>query len=111
MEIRTARLLLRPLVDSDAPAYAALLAHPEVHRWILDGPPSRPAPTAEEAADRAARVLEHGRRGTRATWAVLCEERFVGYVALHGLGGARVPLSYALDPERWHRGLGREAVG
>jgi len=49
--------------------------------------------------------------GLGATWAIVCEDSFIGYVAIHGLGKPRVAISYALTPSQQGRQYGREAVG
>jgi RimJ/RimL family protein N-acetyltransferase len=41
--LQTERLTLRPLIESDAEAYAAMRYHPEVARWL---PVSDPDPVA-----------------------------------------------------------------
>jgi RimJ/RimL family protein N-acetyltransferase len=106
MELQTRTLRLRPLEPGDAPAYGALLADPRVHPWTVENGPVPP----EDVAPRILRKVKEWERGTGACWAVLRDDQFIGYVALHGLGGPRVALSYAIAPLHQRQGHGRAAV-
>lgn len=89
----------------DAQGYGQLLADPKVHPYVLDDGPL----AADAVAPRIARKQAQWADRTGATWAVVCEDRFVGYVALH-FGGPRVAISYALLPCEHGQGFAREAV-
>ncbi|MEM6993338.1 MAG: GNAT family N-acetyltransferase [Myxococcota bacterium] len=106
MELRTPRLRLRPLAAEDAEGYGELLGDPRVHPFVSDhGPVPRDAIPERIATKR--RGWETGRS---ATWAIVRDARFIGYVALHGLGPARVAMSYALLPAMHRLGLATEAI-
>ena len=106
MEVLTARLRLRPLCDDDADAYGLLLADPRIHPFVIeDGPLARDA-----AVERIARKRRAWAERTAVTWAMLRDDAFVGYVALHNLGFAKVAISYAVARDAQRQGLGGEAV-
>lgn len=113
----TARLILRPLADTDAVAYAAIRYHPEVARWL---------PAAQgDPLDNAGRTIAHFAQ----CWATdghgpwgLFLKRGDEEGELIGHGGLRVipefdgqtELLYALHPDAWGKGyvteLGRVAL-
>ena len=106
MQIPTARLLLRPLTHQDVQGYGRLLTHPRVHPFVVEeGPVSGP-----DIGPRIAKKLEQWANRTGATWAVLCDSEFVGYVALHGIDKGNAAMSYAISPDHQRRGYGLEAV-
>lgn len=106
VEIRTKRLRLRPIAVEDADGYGRLLSDPRVHPFVIEDGPVLGEAVVPRIRDKERRWAE----GDSATWAVLRDESFVGYVALHGLGSPRVAISYALLPEAQRLGYGREAV-
>ena len=106
MQIRTERLLLRPLSLADADGYGRLLADPAVHPFVVE---SGPVPQ-ERIPDRIARKQQEWADGTAATRAVLRDEECIGYVALHDLGKPRVAMNYAMAPDHQRRGHAAEAV-
>jgi RimJ/RimL family protein N-acetyltransferase len=102
--LSTARLLLRPFRDSDVKAYAELLRDPTTHPFVVEGGPV----AAEEVP---ARIEALGSSQTSRYWALEFEERFVGYVALHGVAEPTPSLSYAMHPSWRRRGFASEALG
>lgn len=90
----------------DASDYGRLLAEPSVHPFVLeDGPLA-----ADAVVPRVVRNQAEWAQRAGGTWALVHEDRFVGYVALHGLGQPCIAVSYAVAPAWQRRGLGREAV-
>lgn len=103
-ELRTDRLLLRPVTPEDAGLVRELLTDERV-RAYLGGPASHERVAARQAAYPA----------TAGAWAVVrvADGRAVG---LAGIGPdprceGRAEVSYQLLPSAWGDGLGREAVG
>ncbi|MDI3418229.1 GNAT family N-acetyltransferase [Streptomyces luteolus] len=106
--LRTRRLCLDPYVPGDEDGFVALFGDPRVHRWMGDG-------TSSEDADRAllGRIFSkvYARR-LFDVWAVRYEGRLVGHAEIKPTeesGGHE--LVYALHPDTWGRGLGRELAG
>ncbi|MCH9683932.1 MAG: GNAT family N-acetyltransferase [Deltaproteobacteria bacterium] len=106
MDLRASGLRIRPLVAADAEPYGRLLADPRVHPYVVEDGPVAPA----EIPARIARAVERRADGTGAMWAVTYEDRFVGYVALHGLGQPKVAISYATATADQRRGFARRAI-
>jgi ribosomal-protein-alanine N-acetyltransferase len=106
--VATDRLLLRPLVESDLPAYVDVAFHPEVARWL----PEREGAPQDLAREQIARfALGWAERGL-APWAVIerASGRLIGRAGLNfwAMFGA-VELLYALHPDVHRRGYAAEA--
>ncbi|MEU6350135.1 GNAT family N-acetyltransferase [Streptomyces sp. NPDC047072] len=102
-QLRTDRLLLRPVVPDDAHLIRTLLTDKRV-RAYLGGPPS-----SERVAARQCAYPQ-----TPGAWTVVrvADDEAVGLVTLsadHRCTG-RAEISYQLLPDVWGQGLGREAV-
>jgi [ribosomal protein S5]-alanine N-acetyltransferase len=103
----TPRLVLRPVEEADVPELVALLADPEVFRFLLDGAPAPVAQVREIVAASATSFRTSG------VGLYLATERGDGSVA--GLAGFRpaeiggLELVCALRPRYWGRGLAEEA--
>lgn len=103
--LHTERLLLEPYVPKDEDGFVALFQDTRVSRWMGDGP-------AAEADDRAM----FGRIFTKVyardlfdVWAVREGGRLVGHAEIkHTDDVDGHEIIYALTPEVWGRGLGRE---
>lgn len=105
--LRTKRLLLDRYVPEDEEDFVALFQDTRVSRWMGDGPSS-------EADDRAL----FGRIFTKVyaadlfdVWAVRRDGRLVGHAEIkptHEVEGYEI--IYALAPETWGCGLGREVA-
>lgn len=117
--LRTDRLDLAPLSAEDAPRVQALLNHPEVGRYLLDGRAVSRA-WVEEEIDTSRRRFETGSCGL---W--LADLRHPGAGEKGGLGSTpatglvgfrpffdppELQLLYAFDPGVWGRGLATEAA-
>jgi RimJ/RimL family protein N-acetyltransferase len=115
VELRSARLILRPWKDSDRAPFAAMNADPEVMRYF-------PATQTREASDRSidAWSAEHRERGW-SNWAVELQAggEFIGFIGLSVPKRALpftpcVEIGYRLDQRHWGRGYategGREAL-
>ncbi|MEW1760523.1 GNAT family N-acetyltransferase [Streptomyces cyaneofuscatus] len=103
-EMRTERLLLRPVTPEDADVVRELLTDQRVRAYL--GGPASP----ERVAARQAAYPQ-----TPGAWAIVrvADDRTVG---LAGIGAdprceGRAEVSYQMLPTAWGCGLGREAVG
>lgn len=110
--LRTARLTLRPFVEADLDAFAAMLADPEVMRFLGIGPNAgRPRSREETWASMAGFLGQWMLRGC-GLWAIEREGRFVGRAGiLRPEGWPEPELAYALAREAWGQGLAVEAAG
>lgn len=108
-EFRSARLVLRDLVEDDAPALFRFMSDPAVMRYW-----SRPALTElHEAEELLAGIMDDNAAGRLLEWGVaLPEGGLVGTLTLHHLSQThrRAEIGFALAREQWGRGLMREAA-
>ncbi len=103
--LETARLVLRPLAEADAPALVEALADWQVVKWLAVVPWPY---TAEDAAWFIAANAPGGslREGGEHTWVLApCDEP----ARLLGVMGLGTELGYWLAAEAWGRGLATEA--
>lgn len=107
--LETGRLLLRPFRPDDFPAYAALVADPEVTRHLADGRPL----SRDEAWRQMAMFVGHWTLRGFGVWAV--EERATG--AFLGRIGCFEPegwpafeIAYTLGRAAWGRGYATEGA-
>jgi RimJ/RimL family protein N-acetyltransferase len=109
-ELMTPRLRLRAFLPNDFEAYAAMMADPEVTRYLGDGQPLNRA----DAWRQMAVYLGHWMLKGFGIWAV--EERatntFIGRIGCfepEGFPGFEV--GYTLAKHAWGRGYAREGAG
>jgi RimJ/RimL family protein N-acetyltransferase len=108
----TARLILRPLVEADAPAYADIRYHPQVARWL---PPAADVDPLENARRTIAYFAQRWAADGHGPWGLFLRQGDEAG-ALIGHGGLRVipeldgrtELLYALHPAAWGRGYATE---
>jgi RimJ/RimL family protein N-acetyltransferase len=108
--LETPRLRMRGFTDDDFPAYRALVADPQVMRFLGDGRPLGEI----DAWRQLATILGHWVLRGFGLWAVEEREtgRFVGRVGLLEPGGwPGFEVAYTIAPEVWGRGYAREAAG
>lgn len=107
----TARLMLRPLREADAPALHALFSDPEVVRYWKSGPWSSREEALLAIRDDAGAMRE----GTRLRLGVVrqADDALVGACTLFHVEwpSRRAELAYAIVPPAWGRGYAGEAVG
>jgi len=110
LTLQTARLDLRPLVPSDAPALLALKSDPVVMRYGSTRPWSDP----QVAIDYIQRDLQGMAAGTYVQLAIIRREDadLIGMCSFHLLDVQcrRAELGYSLVVSAWGRGYANEAV-
>jgi RimJ/RimL family protein N-acetyltransferase len=93
--IKTPRLTLRPLAETDAPALATGAAPFAVSRWLSEVP--------HPYGLQDARDFLAGAAGQAGVWAILWRDELVGTISADGA------LGYWLAEPAWGRGLATEA--
>ena len=107
-EIQTARLLLRPLRDTDAEALTALAGNWDVARMTARIPHPYPEGLAKRWIAEQAAARESG---DAFAFAILLEGRLVGLVGLEHQDGGRFELGYWIGEPWWGQGFATEAAG
>ncbi|TXL73884.1 GNAT family N-acetyltransferase [Vineibacter terrae] len=108
----TARLILRPLIERDAPAYADIRYHPEVARWL-------PASAGGDPVDNAARTIAYFAQcwasDGHGPWGLFLKEgdeegKLIGHGGLRVIPefDGQTEILYALHPEAWGKGYATE---
>lgn len=109
--LHTARLILRPLVATDVPAFAALNADPEVVRFI--SPTGQPL-SSEDSWRLLAMFIGHWHLrgfGMFAVAEVKDPEKLIGRIGAHQPDGwPDFEIGWALTRESWGHGFATEAV-
>jgi ribosomal-protein-alanine N-acetyltransferase len=105
--VHTARLVLRPLGESDVPAIVAMLGDLAVSK-MLARIPHPFTPEDGQAYLAFARWRSVAQRGIE--FGVAHRDRLIGAVGLNNLGG-RSRIAYWLGRGHWGRGYATEAVG
>lgn len=95
-----------PLCAEDTEGYGQLLADPSVNPYVVEDGPVPMEAIPARIRDKQRQWAE----GTGLVLAVLKDEAFIGYVALHGLGKPKVAISYAIAPASQRQGYAAEAV-
>jgi RimJ/RimL family protein N-acetyltransferase len=108
--LTTDRLLLRGFTPEDFESYAAMMANPDVTRFLGEGHPL----TRPEAWRQMAMFAGHWALRGFGVWAV--EERatgrFIGRIGcLEPEGYPTFEIAYTLAPEAWGKGYAREGAG
>ena len=109
--IVTQRLEIRPFTVADVPAYALILAKPEVTRYLGTGAPTPPG----ESESRAARWISMWQEAETAglgVFAVFERESgdLIGHCGFTRVPDGRVEIDYAFDSTAWGKGYGTEAA-
>jgi RimJ/RimL family protein N-acetyltransferase len=113
VELRTERLLLRPLAADDAEALHVMNADPEVMRFIGNGEPLTLEETEARAAKAEAHWDAHGwgffaavetATGTLIGWAALATPHFLPEIL------PVTELGWRVRSDRWGRGYAPEAA-
>jgi len=105
--LRTERLTLRTLVDSDAEAYAAMRYHPEVAKWL----PAEPGDPLEQARLTIGRFAEFWRDRGHAPWGIFLKDRLIGHGGLNLVPVfGETEVLWALHPDFWGQGYATETA-
>lgn len=106
--LETERLILRPMVVTDAPAFFALDTDPDVYRFTGESPPTSVA----EVEQRIASYPDYKDYGFGRMACVLRKTSdtigFCGLKKLPELDG-EIDIGYRLTPAHWGQGLATEA--
>ena len=108
--LHTERLILRPLVEGDAPAYAEMRYHPAVAQWLI-GAAGEPLPAALRAIAYFADLWE---QDGHAPWGLFLKDgghegRLIGHGGLRIIPEfAATEVLYALHPDAWGQGYASE---
>lgn len=108
-ELRTERLRLRPLAESDAEAWVGLRGDPRTRVYSRSGVPVPPARARQELLDACTSWREHG----YGHWVVGDSEgHFLGVIVVEPGGhDPRAPdLGWIVVPEAWGQGIAAEAA-
>ncbi|MFZ9395043.1 MAG: GNAT family N-acetyltransferase [Erythrobacter sp.] len=101
VEVRTARLLLRPAVRDDAQAFHAILSDPQAMAYWSTLPHRELAETQDWVAEMIAIP-----RGEGEDFVIECDGRVVGKAGLY-----RFPeVGFILHPDAWGKGHAAEAL-
>jgi ribosomal-protein-alanine N-acetyltransferase len=109
-DIRTARLMLRPISSADTPSLHALWTNKEVRRYLWDNRiiPVDVVETIIEASTAYFDVHGSGFYGVRS---IDDPERIVGFCGHRAFDETeQTELLYGMHPDFWSRGLGTEAA-
>ena len=105
--LRTERLTLRPLIESDAEAYAAMRHHPEVAKWL----PAEPGDPIEHAHFTIRRFAEFWRERGHAPWGIFLKDRLIGHGGLNLVPVfGETEVLWALHPDFWRQGFATETA-
>lgn len=109
--LHTGRLILRPLVETDAEAYAAMRYHPDVARWLI-GASGDPRDAARTTIAYFAGLWQ---TDGYAPWGMFLRESDGSEGRLIGQGGLRIipefeatEVLYAMHPDAWGKGYATE---
>jgi len=109
MILQTARLRLRPFVESDLDRIAELMAHEDFMKFSM-GPMTR-----EQAATFLHKVIGWNQAGLPSLFAVIERETgtligYCGFLHQEVDGAKEIEIGYRLHPHFWNRGLATEAA-
>jgi len=103
--LQTERLTLRPLIASDAQAYAAMRYHPDVAKWLpaADGDP------VEAARASIERFQASWQERRYAPWGLFQDGRLIGHGGLNFVPEfGETEVLWALHPDAWKQGYATE---
>lgn len=108
MILQTKNLIIREFTHEDLESFASLLGNKQVMEFSIAGPLSR-----EQTRVYLEKVLAHYAQHGFGLWAVVYQEKLIGYAGLmrQSIDGEElVELGYRLDPSCWGKGLASEAA-
>jgi ribosomal-protein-alanine N-acetyltransferase len=103
--LQTERLTLRPLIESDAEAYAAMRYHPDVARWL----PSADVDPLAGARTTIERFHASWQERRYAPWGLFQDGRLIGHGGLNFVPEfGETEVLWALHPDAWKKGYATE---
>jgi len=105
--LKTARLILRPQEQADAPALFAILSDARAMRFWNRSTIDR-LPVVEEVLRGQQQAMADGQC---CYWTLIQEGEAIGSVDLSLIRSGSAELGVVLSPDRWGQGLASEAVG
>ena len=111
MELRTERLVLRPVTEDDIDAMLAVRNAPAV---IGTTNTKEPLPR-ERMAGQVERRVATWREREFGSWLIVCDGRTIGFVEVHPIGDEsgvdpdELELGVVLHPDHWGQGIALEA--
>lgn len=103
--LQTERLTLRPLIESDTEAYAAMRYHPEVAKWLASADVD-PLAGARATIERFQASWQERRY---APWGVFQDGRLIGHGGLNFVPEfGETEVLWALHPDAWKQGYATE---
>jgi ribosomal-protein-alanine N-acetyltransferase len=105
--LKTARLILRPQEQADAPALFAILSDARAMRFWNRSTIDR-LPVVEELLRGQQQAMADGQC---CYWTLIHEDEAIGSVDLSLIQSGSAELGFVLRPDRWGQGLASEAVG
>lgn len=110
-ERTTPRLILRQVVDTDAPEIFFQRSDPRMSKYIG----REPAKTIDEAVDFISLIQGLEKNGHGITWGLTLpdDNTLIGTVCFWNLEpqNRRAEIGYGLHPDHWGKGLMHEAIG
>jgi [ribosomal protein S5]-alanine N-acetyltransferase len=111
MELRTERLVLRPVTEDDLDTLLSIRNAPEVVGTTSTGEPLPRERMAGQVERRVASWREHG----LGSWLILLEDNPVGFVEVapigedSGVDPDEIELGVVVHPREWGKGIAAEA--
>src|SRR5882757_2259042 len=103
--LQTERLTLRPLIESDTEAYAAMRYHPEVAKWL----PSADGDPLAGARATIGRFQTSWQERRYAPWGLFQDGRLIGHGGLNFVPEfGETEVLWALHPDAWRQGYATE---
>lgn len=105
--LKTQRLGLRPLKNTDIEYLEALDGDPKARRYFPNG-----AQTREQIIDRIKQFLSYGKEKGLPSFVIfeLDSKEFVGRVGFAPLENGEIEIGYILDKKFWGKGYASEAL-
>lgn len=113
-DLTTDRLRLRPIVDTDLPAWSDILANPDVRRYLFEFQPNAPEEHAAEMREIMGWIQAQIAAKTGIRWAITLppDDTLIGTCGFHVYSTENrcTEIGYELHPDYWRKGIMSEAV-
>ncbi|MEO1646750.1 MAG: GNAT family protein [Chloroflexota bacterium] len=112
--LKTERLILRRIVDTDELVWSDILANPDVRRYLSDFNPNTPEEHAAEMREIMTWSDTQILAKTGVRWAITFppDNTMIGSCGFHAYNSENnhVEIGYELHPDYWRKGIMREAI-